>query len=71
LTPVVHEDQGRKTLATVWEDLLKNIRREKVDAERWKKCILFIAIFGLVLMLVVGLPRFLARNDPTFRIIRS
>lgn len=44
------------------EDLLKSTRREKAEAERWKKRIPFIAIFGLVLVLglAVGLPRFLA-----------
>lgn len=53
------------------EDLLKSIRREKVEAERWKRRIPFIAIFGLVLVfgLGLGLPRFMADNPTTCRII--
>lgn len=53
------------------EDLLKSIRHEKAEAERWKKRIPFIAIFGLVVVLGlgVGLPRFLPHNDTTCRII--
>lgn len=53
------------------EDLLKSIRREKAEAKRWKKRIPFIAIFGLILVLGlgVGLPRFMAHNDTTCRII--
>lgn len=53
------------------EDLLKNIRREKAEAERWKKRLPFIAISGLVLVLAlgVGLPRFMANNATTCHII--
>lgn len=53
------------------EELLKSIRREKVEAERWKKRIPFIAAFGLVLVLGLGLglPRFMAQNAVTCSII--
>jgi len=53
------------------ENLLKSIRREKAEAERWKKRIPFIAIFGLVLVLGLGLglPRFMADNAATCRMI--
>jgi len=56
---------------TTREDLLKSIRRDKADAERWKKRIPFIAIFGLVLVLGLGiaLPRFMGHNPATCRII--
>ena len=53
------------------ENLLKSIRREKAEAERWKKRIPFIAIFGLVLVLGLGLglPRVMADNAVASRII--
>lgn len=53
------------------EELLKSIRREKVEAERWRKRTPFIAAFGLVLVLGLGLglPRFMAQNAVTCGII--
>lgn len=56
---------------TTRDDLLKSIRREKFEAERWRKRIPFTAIFGFVLVLGLGLglPRFMAHNDTTCRII--
>lgn len=46
------------------ENLLQSIRREKAEAERWKTRIPFMAIFGLVLALALGLalPRVMAHN---------
>ena len=56
---------------TTREDLLKSIRGEKAEAERWKKRIPFIAILGLVLVLGLGLglPRLMADNATTCRLM--
>lgn len=53
--------------------LMKSIRREKVETERWEKRILFIAIFGLVLVLGlgVGLPRFLVAHGTACAVLGS
>lgn len=53
------------------EELLKSIRREKDEAERWKKRIPFIAVLGLVLVLGLGfgLPRFMGHNPVVCGII--
>ena len=49
------------------EQTLQRLRDELAKVERWKKHTLFIAIFGLVLVLglSIGLPRFLAGNGTT------
>ena len=46
------------------EAVLQRIRDDQVKAERWKKRIPFIALFGLVLVLslAIALPRFVAVN---------
>jgi len=55
----------------VRRSLLTRIQSEKHDVERWKRRIPFIAIFGLVLALALGiaLPRFAAHSTTACRII--
>ena len=51
-------------LARQEEAVLQRLRDEQTRAERWKKRIPFIALFGLVLALglTIALPRFMAGN---------
>lgn len=55
----------------VRRNLLIRIQSEKHDVERWKRRLQFIAIFGLVLALALGiaLPRVAAHSTPACRII--
>ena len=52
-------------LARQEEAVLQRLRHDQARAERWKKRIPFIALFGLVLVLglTIALPRFMAVNS--------
>jgi len=53
------------------EAVLQRFRDDQVSAGRWKKRIPFIALFGLVLVLGLGivLPRFMAVNGPACAVL--
>jgi hypothetical protein len=58
-------------LARQEEVALQRLRDDQASAERWKKRIPFIALFGLVLALglAIALPRFLAGNGATCAVL--
>lgn len=63
------EETARKLeeLTRQEERLLQHLRDDLAEAQRWKRHVLFMALFGLVLVLglTIALPRFLAGNPTT------